>query len=71
MARVLIVTTLLLAAFPTAAGALPPRPPSAAKTTKAIERLKVAEPLSMEGYSRAKFPHWISQEDGCNTRGRC
>jgi hypothetical protein len=68
MARVLIVTTLLLAAFPTAAGALPPRPPSAAKTAKAIEDLKVAEPLSMKGYSRAKFPHWISQGDGCNTR---
>ncbi|QHC26932.1 DUF1524 domain-containing protein [Streptomyces sp. GS7] len=22
----------------------------------------------MEGYSRAKFPHWIKQKGGCNTR---
>ncbi|HEX8745153.1 MAG TPA: HNH endonuclease family protein [Thermoleophilaceae bacterium] len=68
MRRVLTASALLLAAFPAAAGALPPRPPSAAKTSQAIGKLKVAEPLSMSGYSRAKFPHWISQGGGCDTR---
>jgi hypothetical protein len=68
MRRVLTASALLLAVFPAAAGALPPRPPSAAKTSKAIGKLTVAEPLSMSGYSRTKFPHWISQGGGCDTR---
>lgn len=54
--------------LPSPAGALPPRPPSAAKTRVAIGHLKVGDPLSMKGYSRSRFPHWISQGDGCDTR---
>ena len=70
MRRGLIAAALLVAALPAAASALPPRPPSAAKTRAAIRHLKVAAPLSMKGYSRDRFPHWISQGDGCDTRDR-
>jgi Protein of unknown function (DUF1524) len=64
------VTCVVLFLFPSAAGALPPRPPSAAKTRDAIRQLKLAAPLSMRGYNRDLFPHWISQGDGCDTRDR-
>lgn len=70
MRRILIAGMLLMVVFPAAAGALPPRPPSAAKTREAIRQLRVAAPLSMEGYSRDRFPHWISQGGGCDTRKR-
>jgi uncharacterized protein DUF1524 len=33
-----------------------------------LDALVLGEPLSMAGYSRARFPHWIEQGDGCNTR---
>jgi hypothetical protein len=56
-----LIASLLLVAVPAAAGALPPRPPSAAKTRTAIGKLRVAAPLSMKGYSRDRFPHWTSQ----------
>jgi hypothetical protein len=70
MRRTLISATLLMAVLPAAAVALPPRPPSAAKTRTAIGHLKVAKPLSMRGYSRKRFPHWIGQGEGCDTRDR-
>ena len=38
------------------------------KTREAIGRLRVAAPLSMQGYSRKRFPHWVSQGEGCDTR---
>jgi hypothetical protein len=50
--RALIAGLLLMSAFPAAAGALPPRRPSAVKTRTAIGNLRVARPLSMKGYSR-------------------
>jgi cation transporter-like permease len=53
---------------PAGASALPPRPPSAAKTRASIRHLKIATPLSMEGYGRDRFPHWISRGGGCDTR---
>jgi hypothetical protein len=53
-----------------AGSAGPPRPPSAAKTRVAIRRLQIAAPLSMEGYSRDRFRHWIGQGGGCDTRER-
>lgn len=68
MRRSLIAGLLLMAAFPAAAGALQPRPPSAAKTRTAIRKLKVARPLSMKGYSRDRFPHRTSPGRGCDTR---
>jgi hypothetical protein len=51
-------------------GAGPPRPPSAQDTRFAIRHLKVATPLAMRGYSRYRFPHWIGQGAGCDTRKR-
>ncbi len=33
-----------------------------------LDGLTVAEQLSMAGYSRDRFPHWIDQGHGCNTR---
>jgi hypothetical protein len=64
------IACLLLFLSPSAADALPPRPPSAAKTRDAIRKLKLAAPLSMHGYDRDLFPHWISQGGGCDTRDR-
>ncbi|GAA3678598.1 HNH endonuclease family protein [Nonomuraea antimicrobica] len=33
-----------------------------------LGQLDVATPRSMAGYSRARFPHWSQQGDGCDTR---
>lgn len=33
-----------------------------------LSQLTVATGLTMAGYSRDKFPHWISQGKGCDTR---
>jgi hypothetical protein len=33
-----------------------------------LDGLAVAPPLSMAGYSRDRFPHWIDQGNGCDTR---
>jgi hypothetical protein len=33
-----------------------------------LARLPVAEQRSMDGYSRAKFPHWAQQGVNCDTR---
>lgn len=70
MRRSLIAAVMLLALVPGEASALPPHPPSAAKTRSAISHLKIATPLSMNGYSRNRFPHWTSQGGGCDTRDR-
>jgi hypothetical protein len=59
-----------MAIFAAEAGTLPPSPPGATKTRIAIRHLKIARSLSMEGYSRRRFPHWISQGEGCDTRER-
>ncbi|GAA3169971.1 MULTISPECIES: GmrSD restriction endonuclease domain-containing protein [Streptomyces] len=45
-----------------------PTPPSAAQVRTEIEDLVVEAPHSMDGYSRAKFPHWIGQGGTCDTR---
>ncbi|MEV0843797.1 HNH endonuclease family protein [Actinocatenispora sera] len=50
------------------AQAYPPTPPSASESAAHLATLTVAAPGSMDGYSRDKFPHWISQGDNCNTR---
>jgi Protein of unknown function (DUF1524) len=50
-------------ATPGAAGA---SDPSLAR--QQLAELTVADPLSMAGYSRARFPHWIQQNNGCDTR---
>jgi len=39
-----------------------------ATATQHLAELTVGTPLSMAGYSRDRFPHWIDQGDGCDTR---
>ncbi|KAB8164288.1 DUF1524 domain-containing protein [Streptomyces sp. 3MP-14] len=41
--------------------------PDADSAREQLAALTVAEPASMEGYSRDRFPHW-STEDGCTVR---
>ncbi|HJQ28933.1 MAG TPA: DUF1524 domain-containing protein [Rubrobacter sp.] len=45
----------------TAAGA--PSPPSAEQALSMLQRLAVAPPSSMAGYSREKFPHWAAEAE--------
>ncbi|MFF9347365.1 HNH endonuclease family protein [Streptomyces sp. NPDC014734] len=62
----LAATTGLLGA-PTAQAAMPT--PVAASTARSyLSQLTVAAEGSMTGYSRTKFPHWITQSGTCNTR---
>ena len=46
-----------------------PTPSTSASAAKSeLGDLKIAKPLSMSGYSREKFPHWINQGNDCDTR---
>lgn len=46
-----------------------PAPPvNPAQAGQQLDGLPVAPPLSMAGYSRDRFPHWIEQPGGCDTR---
>jgi hypothetical protein len=64
-----LLTALLLSALSTApAQAAPPTPPSAAAARDYLSRLTVRAEGSSDGYSREKFPHWITQSGSCNTR---
>ncbi|MFH8567183.1 DUF1524 domain-containing protein [Streptomyces sp. NPDC017993] len=45
-----------------------PEPPSADVARSELADLTVEPPHSMEGYSRAKFPHWLQQGNSCDTR---
>jgi hypothetical protein len=51
-----------------AAGATPPNIPSAATAQTELNELTVAAQGSMSGYSRDKFPHWITISGSCDTR---
>ncbi|MCX3062656.1 HNH endonuclease family protein [Streptomyces beihaiensis] len=42
--------------------------PTARRAESELSGLKVAPHGSMNGYSRAKFPHWAQQGDDCDTR---
>ncbi len=42
--------------------------PAPSAVAHQLDTLTVADGLSMAGYSRAKFPHWIEQGNGCDTR---
>lgn len=48
--------------------ALPPGTPSKSTAQSQLNALTVKTEDSMTGYSRDKFPHWISQGNGCDTR---
>ncbi|GGR30142.1 HNH endonuclease family protein [Streptomyces netropsis] len=45
-----------------------PEPPSVAVARDELAKLTVEAPHSMDGYSRAKFPHWAQQGNKCDTR---
>ncbi|MFG3287078.1 HNH endonuclease family protein [Streptomyces sp. NPDC048111] len=51
-----------------AAEAAPPTPVSAATARTYLGELTVRAEGSLTGYSRDKFPHWITQSGSCNTR---
>ncbi|WP_405803342.1 HNH endonuclease family protein [Streptomyces sp. NBC_01187] len=50
------------------AQAEPPAPPSAQEATTMLGDITEKAEGSLDGYSREKFPHWIDQGSGCNTR---
>ncbi|MFI5910439.1 HNH endonuclease family protein [Dactylosporangium sp. NPDC051541] len=50
------------------AGATPPGIPSKATAQTQLNGLTVAAEGSMSGYSRDKFPHWITISGACDTR---
>ncbi|MFB4424892.1 HNH endonuclease family protein [Streptomyces sp. QL37] len=62
----LAATTGLLTA-PTAQAAMP-TPVSASTARTYLGQLTVSAEGSSSGYSRDKFPHWITQSGACNTR---
>lgn len=62
-----LAATGLLATAPTAQ-ASPPTPISAATARTYLGQLTVQAEGSSAGYSRDKFPHWITQSGACNTR---
>ena len=45
-----------------------PQPPDEATARAHLAKLVVAEPHSMDGYSRDAFDIWAEQSDGCTTR---
>ncbi|MGW7261159.1 HNH endonuclease family protein [Streptomyces sp. NPDC054834] len=45
-----------------------PEPPPVDIVRKELGELTVAAPHPMTGYSRSKFPHWITQYGTCDTR---
>ncbi|MFD9909717.1 HNH endonuclease family protein [Streptomyces sp. NPDC059063] len=58
--------TTLLTGSP--AQAAPPTPVSADTARTYLAQLTVRAEGSSDGYSRDKFPHWITQSGACNTR---
>ncbi|MCS0638282.1 HNH endonuclease family protein [Streptomyces sp. LP05-1] len=63
-----LTATGLLATTAPAAQAAPPAPVSAATARTYLAALTVQAEGSSSGYSRDKFPHWITQSGTCNTR---
>ncbi|MFF8717142.1 HNH endonuclease family protein [Streptomyces sp. NPDC015184] len=45
-----------------------PEPPDAVKARELLAGLVVADENDVPGYSRSKFPHWITQYGACDTR---
>jgi hypothetical protein len=67
-AAIAVAVTAAIVLPTTAASAEPPQAPPAAIARKELAGLTIATPHSMAGYSRAKFPHWITQHGTCDTR---
>lgn len=51
-----------------AASATPPKIPSESTARSQLAGLTVAPAGSTTGYSRTRFPHWITISGSCNTR---
>ncbi|MCZ7460516.1 HNH endonuclease family protein [Streptomyces sp. WMMC940] len=66
-ASVALASTTALLTAP-AAQAAPPTPVSASTARTYLGWLTVKAEGSSTGYSRDKFPHWITQSGACNTR---
>ncbi|MER7553235.1 MULTISPECIES: HNH endonuclease family protein [Streptomyces] len=62
-----IAATSALFTAPSAQAAMP-TPVSAATARTYLSQLTVGAEGSSSGYSRDKFPHWITQSGACNTR---
>ncbi|MZD05081.1 DUF1524 domain-containing protein [Streptomyces sp. SID5785] len=67
VAATVLATAGLLTLGPTAQAA-PPTPVTAATARTYLSELTVRAEGSSDGYSRDKFPHWITQSGTCNTR---
>ncbi len=65
---VLIAIASLLGFAIQSASAAPPTPPGVTEAETQLAALTIATPHSMTGYSRDKFPHWITESDGCTSR---
>lgn len=66
LATLATVTATLVVTTP--AEATPPRIPAESTARRELSSLTVADEGSMTGYSRDKFPHWITIEGKCDTR---
>ncbi len=70
--RTLLVSTVLAVAgtvfVSASASATPPNIPSESTARYELYNLDVAPDGSSSGYSRDKFPHWITISGSCNTR---
>ena len=64
----LLMIAGLLVGFAAVASATPPNIPSVTTARSELGQLRVAPDGSMTGYSRDKFPHWITISGTCNTR---
>jgi hypothetical protein len=64
----LLLSTGVTVGFASVASAEPPNIPSATTARSELAALRVAPDGSMTGYSRDKFPHWITISGACNTR---
>ncbi|MGY0023687.1 HNH endonuclease family protein [Streptomyces sp. cg35] len=62
-----LTAALTLLTGPTASAA-PPTPVTAATARTYLSELTVKTEGSSDGYSRDKFPHWITQSGSCDTR---
>ncbi|USX50314.1 HNH endonuclease family protein [Lentzea sp. HUAS12] len=65
---VLVASAAITFGFVSPALATPPNIPTATTAKSELAGLTVRADGSMTGYSRDKFPHWITQSGTCNTR---
>lgn len=72
--RTLLAIIIALATLGTTGCEVAAAPGSVSSTAEAtdarvrLDELIVAAPRPMSGYSRDRFPHWLAQEAGCDTR---